>query len=164
MEVILKPYNEDDLKILGEYQLPAEQMSFTMLPSFWPNIDEEKRKTKFPVTIWCDDGRVGFFVLDPSNDKLNYTQNPNAFLLRSLSINPEFQGKGIGKAAMQDLLVSYCKQLNPQCDEIVFGVNETNRNAYQLYLKCGFIDTGNRYLGGTNGPQIIMSKIINNKI
>lgn len=66
----------------------------------------------------------------------------------------------IGKKAMEDLLTDYSKELNQLCDEIVFGVNEGNVEAYNLYLKCGFIDTGRKYLGSRNGPKIIMSKNI----
>ena len=160
MRIELKPYDAIAHLILARYRLPEAQMNFTMLPSDWPKLSEEKRKAKFPFTILCDNEPVGFFVLDPGEDKLDYTQNPNAFLLRSLSVNPRYQGLGIGKAAMTELLTDYCKQLNSSCDEIVFGVNLENVAAYNLYLKCGFEDTGRKYLGGRNGPQIIMSKHI----
>lgn len=160
MKVELRKYETSDLEILGQYTLPEEQMSFTMLPSNWPNIDEEKRKTKLPVTIWYEGEPVGFFVLDSTDDKLAYTENQDALLLRSLSINPAYQRKGIGKTAMKDLLINFSTAYYPNCSEIVFGVNEDNAAAYQLYLKCGFEDTGNKYFGGNNGPQIIMMKKI----
>ena len=39
--------------------------------------------------------------------------------------------------------------------KIVFGVNATNENAYKLYLKTGYLDSGKIY-EGVKGPQHIM--------
>lgn len=157
--VSLKPYKEEDMQRLLAYDLPTGQLRFTMLPSDWLGIHAEKRKTKYPVTIGYQDEPVGFFVLDPGDDKFNYTENKNALLLRSLSVNPKYQGKGIGETAMGELLTAYCKQLEEGCDEIVLGMNEDNKTAYRLYGRTGFLETG-IYAGGPNGPQFIMSKKI----
>lgn len=163
--IILKKFEDEDLAVLGQYTLPNEQMPFTMLPREWPNIDAEKRKTKHPVTIWFNQQPIGFFVLDEGEDKLVYTQNHNAVLLRSLSINPQYQGKGIGRAAMSQLLTNYIKQFFTNCNEIIFGVNEQNEQAYKVYINSGFADTGKKYAGGaiSRGRQIIMSKKINDQ-
>nr|WP_307835692.1 GNAT family N-acetyltransferase [Elizabethkingia sp. ASV34] len=97
---------------------------------------------------------VGFFSLDFSSDLLTYSDNKNAVLLRALSINPKFQGKGIAKSAMIEL-PAFVKQNFPKVDEIAFGVNATNENAYKLYLKTGYQDSGKIY-EGVKGPQHIM--------
>lgn len=42
------------------------------------------------------------------------------------------------------------------CDEVVLVVNHKNIPAQQLYLKVGFVDTGERRMGPI-GEQIVMS-------
>lgn len=157
MKVELRKYSDEDLEVLDKYTLSYVQQSYTIAPRDW--IENKQNQDRHPVTIWCDDEPVGFFVLDVGNDRFNYSENEKSVLLRSLSINPELQGKGIGKAAMAQV-TSFLKDNLKGYDEIVFGVNQNNTGAYNLYLKCGFEDTGNKYLGGKNGPQLIMSKEI----
>lgn len=84
----------------------------------------------------------------------NYSDSANAVLLRALSMNPEFQGKGIAKSAMI-MLPDFVKKHFPEVEKIVFGVNATNENAYKLYLKTGYLDSGKIY-EGVKGPQHIM--------
>lgn len=95
------------------------------------------------------------FVLDLSDDKLEYTDNAKAVLLRSFSVNPRYQGKGIGKAAML-LVPAFVKQKFPGTDEIILSVNVSNAPAYALYLDCGFKQE-ERTVTGRSGLQYILS-------
>lgn len=155
MKVALRKYQVEDLKILDEYILPYVQQSYTVTPRQW--IENKQSKNRHPITIWYNDKPAGFFALDTGNDRFNYSESESSVLLRALSINPELQGKGIGTQAMAQVS-DLVKEQFPGYNEIILGVNERNIEAYNLYLKCGFIDTGRKYLGGRNGPQIIMSK------
>ena len=88
------------------YSLPKEQMRFTALPT--ETFERLKSRTDNyakPITILLDNEPIGFFVLDYGEDKLELTNNKNSLLIRSLSINPVYQGKGYGKIAMN--LVDY---------------------------------------------------------
>ena len=96
--------------------------------------------------------------MDFGIDKLDLTENENSTLLRSLSINPEYQGKGIGKTAMI-VLSDFVKENFPECDEVVLAVNFNNKSAYDLYLKCGFKDEG-KTREFKNGYQHLLSKRI----
>ena len=105
-----------------------------------------------------DDEPIGFFVLDYGEDKLDLTKNENSLLLRSLSINPAFQGKGFGKIAM-NLVDDFVKENFPTIDELVLAVNFLNKSAYDLYLKVGYIDDGSQR-EWHNGMQHLLRKKI----
>lgn len=158
MKVELRQYKEDDLEVLDKYVLSPQQQTYTSMPRQW--MQHIFKEQILPVTIWYGEEAAGFFVLDVGNDRFNYSENEKSVLLRALSVNPNLQGKGIGTQAMMQVS-AFAKENFPTCNEIIFGVNENNTAAYQLYLKCGFEDTGNKYLGGKNGPQFIMRKKIN---
>ncbi|STY87262.1 Uncharacterised protein [Moraxella ovis] len=90
------------------YEPGDEQIQFTVLPKDW--LDDE-RADAYKAVILDDDLHqvVGFFVLDIGQDKYRYTDNPNAVLLRSMSINPVFQGKGYAKRALEfNRLKNFC--------------------------------------------------------
>lgn len=113
---------------------------------------------EFPVTVFDAEIAVGFFTLDFGDDKSELTDNPDSVLLRSLSINPEMQGKGIGKAAM-GRVDDFVRENFRDCHEIVLAVNQNNISAYELYLKVGYRYEGKTRMG-RSGPQYLMSKCI----
>ncbi|MBE0651661.1 MAG: GNAT family N-acetyltransferase [Bacteroidales bacterium] len=124
------------------YQLDEEQSNFTASVDYCLNTRkdlEDHQKTL--ITITYNDNPVGFFILDVGNDRYRITENTNSVLIRSLSINPEYQGKGIGKDAM-NLVSEYVTNHFYGVDELVLAVNFKNENAYHVYVKCGFIDDG----------------------
>lgn len=153
--VTLKFYNTDDFDKVN-YILSEEQLQFTASPeNALQRITERNDGKKHPVCILNNDEIVGFFVLDTSDDKYELTENNRAILLRSLSLNPAFQGSGIAKKAML-LIPDFVKINFPTCTEIVLAVNFQNILAYQLYEKTNFID-GGKTNNGRNGLQYIFS-------
>lgn len=139
------------------YQLNAEQAMFTVLPETWFDISSADC---LRISIIQDDVAIGFLVLDNGTDKAIYSDNPRALLLRSMSINPAYQGKGYAKAALlhtdlQDLIQHHF----PNANEVILGVNEKNRLAKRVYQQAGFHDTQRRYQGQL-GQQIIMARNI----
>lgn len=139
------------------YSLDKDQSQFTATADeALKRINERNDNLAHPITIF-DDGKVsGFFVLDFGNDKFDLTDNPNSVLVRSLSINPDMQGKGIGKSAMQSM-DDFIRQHFKNCDEIVLAVNQKNTSAYELYLKAGYLYEGKTRIG-RSGPQYLMYK------
>jgi ribosomal protein S18 acetylase RimI-like enzyme len=119
-------------------------------------IKERADDLAFPVSIFDDEIVVGFLVLDFGADKFDITNNSNSVLLRSLSINPAFQGKGIGKSVML-ILDEFVKNHFDSCDEIVLAVNQNNIVAYEIYLKTGYFYEG-KSREGRSGPQFLLSK------
>ncbi len=154
--VQLKFFLPEDLAGL-RYVLDEEQSLYTSTAEqALERIKERGDDLAFPVSVFDDENVAGFLVLDFGADKFDITDNPNSVLLRSLSINPEFQGKGIGKSAML-ATDEFVKKHFSTCDEIVLAVNQNNRLAYEIYLKTGYSYDG-KMREGRSGPQYLMYK------
>ncbi|UPQ77394.1 GNAT family N-acetyltransferase [Chryseobacterium nepalense] len=139
------------------YALDEDQMQYTATAEqALKKIEERKDTLAFPITIFEDENPCGFLVLDFGSDKLELTDNKQAMLLRSFSVNPELQGKGIGKAAMIKV-DEFVRENFKDCDEIVLAVNQNNIAAYQLYRNTGYHYEGKTRIG-RSGPQYIMYK------
>lgn len=149
-------FKQEDFSELN-YTLDEEQSKYTATAADALQRMHERNDSKaFAVTILEDTKPVGFFVLDFGDDKLELTENKNAVLVRSLSVNPVMQGKGAGKMAMQ-ILDDFVKKNFKDCDEIVLAVNQKNIPAYHIYLKTGYIYDGKNRIG-RSGPQYLMYK------
>jgi ribosomal protein S18 acetylase RimI-like enzyme len=152
----LKFYKSEDFPEIN-YTLDEIQTQYTSTAEkALQRVKERADGKAFPVTIFDDEKPAGFFVLDFGDDKFDLTENTNSVLLRSLSVNPQLQGKGIGKAAMLEV-DQFVKDNFKDCEEIVLGVNFNNPTAYDLYIKVGYLNEGKTMIG-RNGPQYVMSK------
>lgn len=97
--ITLRFYQKSDNLDLN-YLLNDEQAEFTALPNHW---FDDNRNTAYKIVICFNHQPIGFFVLDDGDDKFDYTDDKSALLLRSMSINPNFQGKGYGELALLNL-------------------------------------------------------------
>ena len=146
-------YQTEHFADLTSYTLPEEQAMFSRIPAEVlnnPRIDDET--DRFYYTIMYNDKAVGFFLLEFAHDRWYKPQDETAALLRSLTLNPEFQGRGIAR----NIQIAKRKR-KPDVKEIAFGVNFKNTSAYQMYLKAGYQDSGESF-DGPKGPQHIMVK------
>jgi RimJ/RimL family protein N-acetyltransferase len=140
-------------RILQTFNLSEEQKKFTALPNDALKLCLED-SNRHPVVIVAENTVVGFFVLHFGKNISSFTNNPNAILLRALSVNPIYQGKGYAKRAMlqvPEFVSTHFKHIN----EIVLAVNENNVTAKQLYEKTGYKDKGIRR-EGRMGMQYIL--------
>lgn len=141
----LVSYNEKYYEPLN-YKLLPEQVEFTS------SIDQCKKDGVFSdsqksvITIIHNEEPIGFFILDTGVAKTKLTDNKFAILLRSFSLNPTYQGKGLGKKAVL-LITDLLRQKYPETNEIVLSVNVRNISAYNTYLNTGFVDT-KKYVEG----------------
>lgn len=141
------------------YSLEQEQAKFTSsINSCLEEFNTGKLSANAIVCIYQEGMAVGFFVLDTGAATNKLSDSPNAILLRSFSINPSYQGKGIARQALENL-DNWIKEFYPLCNEVVLSVNVKNIRAYQLYLRSGFDDTF-RTIQGKQGLQHIMSRLI----
>ncbi|MCU7618885.1 GNAT family N-acetyltransferase [Chryseobacterium sp. PBS4-4] len=155
----LKFYQPENLSEL-DYVLDEIQSQFTATAKQSLEKIEERNLSgdffAYPITIFHDEKIVGFFVLDFGEDKFDLTENQDSVLIRSLSVNPNFQGKGVGKSAMIEVDY-YIKEHFSDCNEIVLAVNEKNISAFQLYIATGYVYDG-KMREGRSGSQFLMSK------
>lgn len=134
-----------------------------------PQADTDPDRTPFAVVIAGphpqDRGSAldicaGFGIVDLRGNLRDLVDTPErAALLRAYYVTPEWQGRGIGRAACSaptlDPLVA---GIAPRTTEIVLCVNHANDAGRRTYLAAGFAPTGSDYHGGPNGPQQILSR------
>jgi len=153
-EIQLVPYKEKYKEVIQTFTLPSEQVQFTSDPS--ELLEKAKSDhTKNVIVILDYKGiPVGLFALQTGDRVQEFTDNPDALLLTSFSINYDRQRKGYAKKSLvllQDFVQRYFSIKN----EVVLAVNEKNIPAQNLYKKVGFQDKGFRRMGPI-GQQIIM--------
>lgn len=151
----LIPYNESHYDYLN-YKLIPEQAKFTSSINQCKKEEVFSDSQKSVVTVMYDDVAIGFFILDTGEAKIKLTDNEFAILLRSFSLNPTYQGKGLGNKTIL-LITDFLIKKYPEINEIVLSVNIRNINAYHTYLNAGFIDT-QKYIEGNEGMQHILLK------
>lgn len=141
----VRRYEEKDFPAISQYDLPEEQAIYTSLPSL---VVETFQKDIFnqPFVICTDEKVVGCFVLYTDCIGNIYTDNKNAILLKSLSIDSRHQKKGYALEALL-ALPELVKQQYIDKDEIILTVHETNTPAINLYKKAGFVYKGEDYNG-----------------
>jgi ribosomal protein S18 acetylase RimI-like enzyme len=148
--VKLKQYSEKYKKQLSDFHLPEEQLEFTSLPLEKIHNLLISDNTAH-VLIVEDEEPVGYFALEDGEKLHKYSENEQARLLTSFSIDSGQQGKGLAKKGLR-LLPAFVRDHLPGVDEVVLGVNKRNTAAISLYLKTGFVDEGEVYVG-PKGPQ-----------
>ncbi|KXF82382.1 GNAT family N-acetyltransferase [Enterovibrio coralii] len=110
-----------------------------------------------PFLILMDGKPVGFFLLDLAYSSTVDFAADDTIGIRALLIDERYQGQGIAKQAICSL-PAFVQRTYPHCNRLQLTVNCRNEAAYRCYLKCGFEDTGECYLGGPAGPQHIMQR------
>lgn len=103
-------------------------------------------QSSFPILAFHNGILVSFFVLDSGSEKDNYTLQKNTMLLKSFSTDTRYVGHGFGSQALS-ALPTFMATNFPKIEAVVLGVNQNNLPAIKLYQKCGFKDTGRKYLG-----------------
>ncbi|PWN64981.1 GNAT family N-acetyltransferase [Chryseobacterium phosphatilyticum] len=152
----LQFFTQEDFSRLN-YALDENQSQFAAtVERALLNIERREDNDAFPITIMKDNTPAGFFVLDFGEDKFELTDNKDSVLVRSLSVNPEMQGTGIGKGAMMKV-DDFVRENFQNCNEIVLAVNQRNESAYHIYLENGYIYEGKTRIG-RSGPQYLMYK------
>ncbi|MCU1357453.1 MAG: N-acetyltransferase [Acidimicrobiales bacterium] len=113
--------------------------------------------TMTPFAVVADGAPVGFGILDTTElHLLALTPRPDrAVLLRSFYVDAAHQGRGIGRRAAAEIGI-LARDVAAQATEVVLTVDEHNPIAAHTYRAAGFVDDGDRYLGGTLGPQHIL--------
>lgn len=148
----IKPLRKGDLNKVLSIQASAEQFAFSADPK---SFIEAHVQGSYPFLIWESEQIIGYFKLDTLlPQKQNYCP-VNSLGLCTLLVDKRMQGKGVGTQSVLHA-IEYVKTHFKQYDYLYLTVNCKNPAAYHCYLKAGFEDTGELYLGGPVGPQHIM--------
>ncbi|MGG4561061.1 GNAT family N-acetyltransferase [Bacillus toyonensis] len=153
-EIQLVPYKETYKEIIQSFTLPSEQVQFTSDPGELLKKAKSDRTKNVIVILDYNGVPVGLFALQTGERVQEFTENEDALLLTSFSINYNKQRRGYVKKSLA-LLQDFVKLYFPIKNEVVLAVNEKNMPAQKLYEKVGFEDRGFRRMGPI-GQQIIM--------
>lgn len=147
IERLFPPYSTVNVVVLPEQEQfidPVEKALSTM------------KEGEVPFVMRSDAQDVGFFTLRPStNDNVEQLRSADRCTLMSFMIDAQQQGKGFASQALAKLPELLSANF-PSVTSIGLTVNCRNVAAYRLYEKNGFQDIGEKYLGGSAGPQHIM--------
>lgn len=156
----LQIININDERILN-YQLTDAQLEFTMHPveaSKLAKNDSERHLIGYDV----DGELTTFFVLHEEEGVKDYSNNPNAILLRSFSTDVRHLGKGYAKKALLEL-PHFIAWHFAHIDEVVLAVNLHNEIAQKLYFTVGFVDEGRR-MQGRKGVLKVLTRQLKEKV
>jgi RimJ/RimL family protein N-acetyltransferase len=151
--VALTFFDEIHREALNAFNLAENQKKFTAMPSDALKVCEED-PGRTPVVIMVSGRPAGFFVLHLGENIRDFTANPNAMVIRALSINQKEQGKGYAKEAMLQLPAFVSTHFS-EINELILAVNFKNESAKKLYEKAGFQDRG-QIKHGPVGPQYVL--------
>ncbi|HUH56473.1 MAG TPA: GNAT family N-acetyltransferase [Rhodanobacter sp.] len=113
-----------------------------------------------PMAIMCGDAPIGYYRIDPSARSVagrDFAQPARG--LRSLFVDADWQGRGLGARAVALLLEDLAVR-HPATRLLVLTVDCDNRNATRMYRHAGFVDSGARYHGGRCGPQQLLLRAL----
>ena len=138
-------FDEEHHQSVFDYKLEEGQRCFTIMPIEALNRFRD-HSNSYPIVITFFLYPIGFFLLQDGEIVKHYYDMENKMIIRSLSMNPAFQGVGMGKKAML-LLPFFVKQHFSQIKELFLLVHKKNKRAEKLYKKVGFEDRGIRKEG-----------------
>lgn len=129
MAIVLKPVNIDNWYECTRLKVKPEQLKVFPAPVvYW--IAESKYAEDFELrAIYAEGAVVGFIVFCPQPDKDDNCWIP------ALMIDESHQGKGYGKAAMEELIEL---MRTSGCKRIMIGHRPDNYAAGALYESLGF--------------------------
>ncbi len=152
MVIKIEKFSEEYVEQVLALKVSDEQLKFVgTVQEIFENMPETGHKH----VVLVGDEVVGLFVIDTVYSENYDFCSEGALGLRAFFIDSRHQGKGYGKSSVAALKL-YLQQAYSQYRKIYLTVNCKNPSAYRCYLKYGFTDTDDLYLGGAAGPQYIM--------
>ncbi|PJN67107.1 hypothetical protein BAWEI_13310 [Bacillus mycoides] len=96
-EIQLVPYKEQYKEIIQSFTLPSEQVQFTANPGELLEKAKNDRTKNVVVILDYNGVPVGVFILQTGDRVQEFTENKDAILLTSFSINHNKRNKGYTK-------------------------------------------------------------------
>ncbi|RCU42881.1 N-acetyltransferase [Corallincola holothuriorum] len=137
---MIRKYNEQDLEAVLDIWLKASVKAHDFVDAeFWQSQVENMRNIYIPASetyvFERDSEVVGFYALHEN-------------MLAAIFIEPELQGRGIGK-----MLIAHAKA---QRSQLTLSVYKENVSSYQFYLSQGFAVLSEQTDEHTGHPEYIM--------
>ena len=130
--VTLREISAETVRTILRLKVADHQREF-VAPNAWSIAEAHFEPKAWMRAIYADETPVGFMMTfeDPSK---------GTYYLWRYMIDGDHQGKGYGRAALEQLIGRIKQQ--PNAAEIKLGVVQKEGSAAAFYEKLGFIDTG----------------------
>jgi diamine N-acetyltransferase len=139
MSVILKNITKENWIQAIELRVKKEQEEFVASNLF--SIAQSKVEPNcIPVAVYDNDIMIGFIMYGYDDD-----EGFKGVWIARLMVDAKYQGKGYGRAAMEELLKQIKKENS--MENIYISFEPENTVARKLYESLGFKDTG-KIVGG----------------
>ena len=158
-EIDLRPVTVSDRLAIKNLVLDPQQEQFA---GSVDAIFDDLQNSRYPdlehaFAIVVLKKRVGFFILR-ENQALPDWAPRGVVTLHSFRICRACQGKGYGRAGA-DLAISWVRRERPAVNRLMLAVNTRNMIAKSVYLKAGFVDTGEIFRGPIGDQNILTIEI-----
>lgn len=151
-----KKYQSKDYSVIQNINILEGDHQYTKTPL--ENIEAAKTDSeRHPNIVMLDQQCVAYFTLHEGTGVRPYSDNPNAMLFRSFTVDANFRHQGIGKEVMRRL-PDFISREFPGFNEIILTVNTDNPSAIHLYEQQGYQYKGEGTL--LERPIYIMSQSI----
>ena len=132
MDVELRAVTEENFRDVVNLEVRPEQAGFVA-----PNVRGIAETYIYPGAepraVYAGDELVGFVLLHPGD-------RPGEHLLVRLMIDHRFQGRGLGRAALEAAVDHVVREHKAESVRLSFV--PSNERARALYLSAGFVETG----------------------
>lgn len=154
-DVWLKRLVDLDPSAVTHLTLGSEQEQFAgSVSKVFTQLQQSRyRNEEHPFLIISPSSIVGFFVLREMSATPDWASK-NAITLHSFRIGQSYQGRGYGRSGV-DLAVQWIARFRPSVKSLMLSVNVRNELAKRVYLKCGFVDTGETCMGSIGSQNIL---------
>ncbi|MBB3220520.1 GNAT family N-acetyltransferase [Pseudoduganella umbonata] len=134
MNVTLEPITRKNVEAVMNLELPPHQAQFVATnafsiaqASYFPSLR--------PMAIHHDGNLAGFLLYS-----INTNDEPGCYGIFRLMVDPKFQGRGVGRRAMELLLRELRAQ--PDLRRITICYMPSNEVGKRFYASLGFVETG----------------------
>ncbi|MEV6600286.1 GNAT family N-acetyltransferase [Actinoplanes sp. NPDC051346] len=132
MTVELRPVTKDDFRAIIKLEVAPEQAGF-VAPNVVGIAETHIYPEAEPRAVYADGELVGFVLLHPG-------ERPGEHVLVRLMIDHRFQGRGLGRQALE-AAVGYAVREH-EAETVRLSFVPSNDRARALYLSAGFTETG----------------------
>jgi RimJ/RimL family protein N-acetyltransferase len=140
---------------LLQLRVTAPQRDF--VSDIEPSLEDAERcPGSMPMAIVRNGEPVGYYRIETHAHTIaGIGFDRPALGLRSFFIDRRWQGQGLAGLALTALFGDLVER-HPHVQLLVLLVNCRNLAALRLYLRAGFVDSGQLYHGGRSGPQHLL--------
>ncbi|MGD8191869.1 GNAT family N-acetyltransferase [Brevibacillus ginsengisoli] len=151
MNILIRDVTEENVQEILQLSVEKDQTSFIETPQ---NCLHDAQECCYyrPVGLYLGKELVGFAMYGefPEGDETEATR----VWLDRYFIDHRYQGRGLGKQSLEDLIQHLVKQY--KCNKIYLSVYKDNVKAIRIYQKRGFKFNGELDI---NGEKVMVKKL-----